>query len=132
MPGLLLVLLILVLELNIVLHLVLDELMLVSKGLLQHIDPVLLLIEVAINIRVLILVVIESILQHPVLLRHLIDIRFHLQDLPSNFGKPRFIVPDGFSEFFYLMENLIFLGSQPVVLVEKFLVVAVQRNTFFF
>ena len=44
MPGLFDVLLVLMLKLDVVLYLILDELMLVRKGLLQHIDPILLLI----------------------------------------------------------------------------------------
>lgn len=44
MPSLLDVLLVLMLKFNIILNLILDEFMLICKGLLQHIDSILLLI----------------------------------------------------------------------------------------
>ena len=44
MPGLFDVLLVLMLKLNVVFHLILDELMLIRESLLQYIDPILLLI----------------------------------------------------------------------------------------
>lgn len=54
--SLLLILLVLVLKLDVVLHLVLDKLVLVSKGLLEQVDTVLLLVKIAIDPRVLLLV----------------------------------------------------------------------------
>lgn len=68
MPSLLDILLILMLQLNVILDLVLDELMLIGKGLLEHIDPILLLIQVIIDPLILMLVILEFILQDCVLL----------------------------------------------------------------
>lgn len=68
MPSLLDILLILMLQLNVILDLVLDELMLIGKGLLEYIDPILLLIQVIIDPFILMLVILEFILQDCVLL----------------------------------------------------------------
>lgn len=68
MPSLLDILLILMLQLNVILDLVLDELMLIGKGLLEYINPILLLIQVIIDPFILMLVILEFILQNCVLL----------------------------------------------------------------
>lgn len=56
------------LQLNVILDLVLDELMLIGKGLLEYIDPILLLIQVIIDPFILMLVILEFILEDCVLL----------------------------------------------------------------
>lgn len=63
MPCFFNVLLVLMLQLYVVLNLILDEFVLVGKGLLQYIDPILLLIEVIINALILMLVALELVLQ---------------------------------------------------------------------
>ena len=68
MPSLLDILLILMLQLNVILDLVLDELMLIGKGLLEYINPILLLIQVIIDPLILMLIILEFILQDCVLL----------------------------------------------------------------
>jgi hypothetical protein len=68
MPCLLLILLVLVLEFDIVLHLILDEFVLIGKGFLQQVDSVLLLVKVVIDSCVFVLVVLQLLFEDTVFL----------------------------------------------------------------
>lgn len=128
MLGLLEVLLVLVLQLDVVLHLVLDLLVLLREGAFQVVDAVLLLVEVVADPRVLLLVVLELFLQVQVLLGHLVDEGLDFEDLAVDFAESALVVADGLAELLDFVDHFVLLRAQPVVLVEQFLVVVVQRG----
>lgn len=95
MLGLLEVLLVVVLELDVVLDLVLDLFVLLGEGAFEEVDAVLLLVELVVDARVLLLVPLQLLLQQRVLLRHLVDVGLHLQDLAVDVAQPSLVVADG-------------------------------------
>jgi hypothetical protein len=90
------VFLVLMLKLYVIFHLVFDELVLIRECLLQQVNAVLLLVEVAVDARVLMLIASQFLLEEGVFFGHLVDVGLHLQHLAVDLGKPALVVTDGF------------------------------------
>lgn len=88
MFGLLEVLLVMVFDLDVVLDLVLDELVLLRKYLLQIVDFGLFLLQFAAHPAVLLLIVLELVLQQTVLDIHLVDVGLGFEYLPVDLVNP--------------------------------------------
>ena len=127
MLGFLQIFLILMLQLNIVLNVVLDLLMLLCKCPLEVIDFVLLHFQVIADPRVVLLIALQFFLEDSVLLVHLVDKGLHLNNLPVDLRKSGLVVLQSSRQLLNLKKGLIFLSLKPVVLVQQFLVIAMER-----
>lgn len=126
------VFLILVLELDVVFHLVFDLLVFLRENSLQVIDFILLLLKVIPDARVLLLVLFKLVSAGLIFVAQLVDVGLHLQNLPIDFGNPTLKISDRLADLFNLVCHFFLLGLAFVVLAQHFFVLRVQYDTFFF
>ena len=131
MFGLLLALLVLVLQLDVYLHLVLDGLVPLTEGPLQVVECLLLDVDLVAQSPVLVLVPPQFLLQLVVEIAQLVYVRLHLDQLVVYLRGTQLVVPHPLCQLPNLVVGLVLVGLQSELLVYQFLVVGVQDQSLF-